>query len=233
MILAIVQARCSSSRLPGKVLAPVAGQPMILRQVERLRRSRLIDELVIATSVDPSDDDLVDVLTTEGVAVRRGSLEDVASRFAVVIEEWEPTTIVRLTADCPLADPEVIDRVIGEHLDTGADYTSNVIERTYPRGLDVECLGSGTFATLMRLPLTLEEREHVTLGIYHRPEAFALHSVTQSPDRSHLRWTVDLKEDLDFVCAVYEALYDDDPRFGQDEVVALLDRQPNLVRLDF
>jgi spore coat polysaccharide biosynthesis protein SpsF len=206
---------------------------MVLRQVERLRQSRLIDELVIATSVDASDDDLVHVLEDEEVAVRRGSLEDVASRFSVVIEEWKPTTIVRLTADCPLADPEVIDRVIEEHLNAGADYTSNVIERTYPRGLDVECLGAETFATLMGLALTSAEREHVTLGIYNRPETFVLHSVTQRPNLSHLRWTVDLPEDLEFVRAVYDALYDNNPRFGQAEVLALLDREPGLVLLDF
>ena len=233
VIVAIVQARCSSSRLPGKVLAPVAGRPMILRQVERLRRSRLIDELVVATSVDASDDALVEALGGEGVAVRRGSLDDVASRFQGVVEERRPTTIVRLTADCPLTDPAVVDDVIREHLDTGADYTSNVIERTYPRGLDVECVGAEAFAALMRLPLTSAEREHVTLGIYHRPEAFSLHSVTQSRDFSHLRWTVDLPEDLEFVRAVYDALYDENPEFGQAEVLALLDREPGLVRLDF
>jgi spore coat polysaccharide biosynthesis protein SpsF len=230
MILAIVQARSSSRRLPGKVLAPVEGAPMILRQLERLARSSMIDELVVATSVEESDDPLVEVLEAESVECRRGPLDDVASRFLQVADEFEPDSIVRLTADCPLADHRVIDRVISEHIQSGADYTSNTLERTYPQGLDVECMTSVAFSRLMRLPLSATEQEHVTLGMYSRTNEFELKSVTQSPDHSALRWTVDLPEDLAFVRTIYDALYAATPDFAQKDILDFLARNPELSR---
>lgn len=232
MILGVIQARCSSHRLPGKVLAPVLGEPMIVRQLERLRRSTMIEQLVVATSVDSSDDELAHVLDARSVTVRRGSLDDVASRFEAVVEEFTPTTLVRLTADCPLADPAIIDRVVREHLDSGADYSSNTLERTYPQGLDVECVRSEAFAAFMAMEHDPDEREHVTLGIYRRPDQFTLHSVTQERDRSKLRWTVDYPEDLEFVRSVYNHLYENNPNFVQDDVLALLERHPELSRFN-
>lgn len=228
MILAIIQARCSSTRLPGKVLKPVLDQPMIIRQLERVTRAERIDRIVVATSTDPSDDVLADLLTTAGYDVRRGSLNDVAGRFADVVAEFEPDSFVRLTADCPLADHEVIDDVIAGHLASGADYTSNVIERTYPQGLDVECVTSEAYSRLLQFVLNVREREHVTLGIYERPSKFSLHSVTQGVDLSALRWTVDRQDDLDFVRSVYSQLYPDNPDFSQANVLELVTRVPSL-----
>ena len=228
MILAIIQARCSSTRLPGKVLKPVLDQPMIIRQLERVTRAERIDRIVVATSTDPSDDVLADLLTTAGYDVRRGSLNDVAGRFADVVAEFEPDSFVRLTADCPLADHEVIDDVIAGHLASGADYTSNVIERTYPQGLDVECVTSEAYSRLLQFVLNVREREHVTLGIYERPSKFSLHSVTQGVDLSALRWTVDRQDDLDFVRSVYTQLYPDNPDFSQANVLELVTRVPSL-----
>lgn len=232
MIIAIVQARCSSTRLPGKVLAPVAGAPMIIRQLERVERATMIDNIVVATSVEASDDPLADLIESTGRAVRRGPLQDVAARFAQVADEFAPDHIVRLTADCPVADHAIIDRVVGEHLASGADYTSNVMPRTYPRGLDVECISTVTFERMMQLDLTEPEREHVTMGIYSRPSEFVLHNVVQSDDSSNLRWTVDLPEDLEFVRAVYDALYADNPDFTQEDILNLLARAPHLTHLE-
>lgn len=232
MILAILQARCSSTRFPGKVLAPLLGQPMILRQIERLRRSVMIDSLVVATSTDSSDDALVEALQSAGVVVRRGPLDDVVARFEMIVQEFEPDTIVRLTADCPLADPLVIDHVIRQHLRLGSDYTSNVLPPTYPDGLDVECVSASAFEILTSLTLTLREREHVTMGINNRPEQFVRNIVKQEPDLSHLRWTVDVPEDLEFVRAVYGELYAEDRGFGQSEVLHLLAERPELSRTD-
>jgi spore coat polysaccharide biosynthesis protein SpsF len=228
MILAVLQARCSSTRLPGKVLAEVHGAPMILRQVERVRRARTIDELVVATSVDPSDDPLVDTLREAGVQVRRGPLADVASRFALVINEFEPDSFVRLTADCPLADHEVIDEVVRAHIEGGADYTSNVIRRTFPQGLDTECVRVPAFRAMLARELDMAEREHVTLGLYSRPDDYSLGSVTQAEDHSRLRWTVDLPADLKFVRAMYDALYDADPDFRQPQLLRYLAEHPAL-----
>ena len=205
---------------------------MIVRQIERIRRSTLVDTLVVATSVDASDDPLVTELRSRGIEVRRGPLHDVVSRFVGVVSEFEPTTIVRLTADCPLTDATVIDRVIESHLASTSDYSSNTIRPTYPDGLDVECVTSSAFLRLVQLPLTEREREHVTLGIYGRPREFSVNSVTQEDDRSGLRWTVDVPDDLEFVRTVYAQLYDRGIGFDQAAILELLARQPDLNRTE-
>jgi spore coat polysaccharide biosynthesis protein SpsF len=129
-VIAIMQARSSSSRFPRKVLQDLNGAPMVLRQLERVRRAQELDGIVVATSVESSDDELAEVLDAAGVTVRRGPLADVLGRFGQVIEEFSPDHVVRLTADCPLADPSVIDRIVSTHRAEDADYTSNVLERT-------------------------------------------------------------------------------------------------------
>jgi spore coat polysaccharide biosynthesis protein SpsF len=230
VIVGVLQARVSSSRLPGKVLRPLLGEPMILRIVERISRSRELDELVVVTSTDPSDDPLVDVLTTAGTTVRRGSLTDVFSRFHDVVEEFEPSVVVRLTGDNALVDPDVIDLIVREHVENGADYSSNSLTRTFPRGLDAEAVSPEALRSLAARDLSDEEREHVTIGIYRRPGEFRLHPVVQSADHSDLRWTVDYPEDFAFIEAVYDRLFAGDPRFGQADVLALLDREPGLRR---
>jgi spore coat polysaccharide biosynthesis protein SpsF len=230
MILAVLQARSSSTRFPRKVLADLLGKPMILRQIERLRRSELIDQLVVATSIADSDDELVDTLRQAGVAVRRGPLDNVVGRFGLVVDEFAADTLVRLTADCPLTDPSVVDEVIRVHLASGSDYTSNTLVPTYPDGLDVECVAAAAFARLRALHVTDREREHVTLGIYGRPDQFSLTNVAQEPDRSDLRWTVDIPADLEFVRAVYERLYDGGRAFGQESILGLLAEHPELNR---
>lgn len=232
MILGVLQARCSSTRFPGKVIADLHGAPMIVRQVERLRRVGAIDRLVIATSADASDQPLVDAAALAGIDLRRGPLDDVVARFGVVIDEFRPDHVVRLTADCPLADPGVIAHVIDEHLAGGTDYTSNVLAPTYPDGLDVEVITAGAFARLRALPLTEREREHVTLGLYGRPDLFTLRNVEQHPDRSSLRWTVDIPEDLVFVRQIYDRLYDENPGFAQADILDLIARHPELARSD-
>lgn len=230
MILAILQARLSSTRLPGKVMKNLHGQPMILRQIERIAQSRLIDKLVVATSQDPSDDALVQMLNEADVEVRRGPLNDVVTRFGLVVDEYQPTTIVRLTADCPLADSTIIDRVIREHVESGAAYTSNTLERTFPDGLDIECFSSEAFERMLQSQLSGDEREHVTMSFYSHPEKYVLHSVTQLPDISGLRWTVDVANDLDFVRLIYQNLYDQNHSFGQAEILEFLEKNPHLSR---
>jgi len=232
MILAVLQARMSSVRLPAKVLAPVLGVPLILRAVERINFASMLDGLVLATSTDASDDELAEVASASGIRVARGSLTDVLGRFLDVVEEVRPAHVVRLTGDNALIDPRVIDKVVEAHLASGADYTSNTLKRTYPRGLDVEVVTSSALRTVGRLAVDGPEREHVTMGIYHRPRSFSLRSVTQVPDRSEWRWTVDLPGDLSFVRAVYAELYAEGARFGQEEIVELLRRRPELVRTE-
>lgn len=232
MILGVLQARMSSARLPGKVLEPILGAPLILRAIERIRRATCLDGLVLATSVDPSDDPLVQVAEAAGVDVRRGPLHDVLRRFVVVADELLPDHVVRLTGDNALIDPTVIDRVVERHLESGADYTSNTLERTYPRGLDVEAVAVRALRQVDRMATEPDEREHVTLGIYRRPGLFTLNSVRQEQDRSDWRWTVDLPGDLDFVRVVYRSLHGAKPEFGQEDIATLLKRRPDLARTE-
>ncbi|MDP3747028.1 MAG: glycosyltransferase family protein [Phenylobacterium sp.] len=233
MIAAIVQARMSSTRLPGKVLADLAGAPMIGRQIERLNRARAIDRLIVATSDDPSDDGLAAYLTGAGVEMFRGSLQDVLGRFAGAAASLdEDDLVVRLTADCPLTDPELIDAMIGKQLATHADYTATTLPtRTYPKGLDAEVMSVGALRLAAAEAVDPYEREHVTPFIYRRPDRFTLGGVSQGRDEGEVRWTVDRPDDLDFVRAVYEALYREGEHFTSDDIRRLVRGRPDLVRL--
>lgn len=220
-VLAVLQARMSSRRLPGKVLADVAGKEMILRQLDRVKRARYIDKLVVATSTDETDDPLVEVLIRENITVFRGSLENVASRFMALVRLNDPLHVVRLTADCPLADPDVIDFVIESHLRSDFSYSSNTLMRTFPHGLDAEVFRASAFERLYSLPLSYEEREHVTLGFHASANGFTLQNVRQEFDWSDFRWTVDYQEDLDFVRSVYEKFRLRGFDFTSEELVSL------------
>jgi len=230
--LAILQARMSSRRLTGKVLEPILGVPLVLRALERISRASALDGIVLATSTDSSDDPLAELVADAGFAVRRGSLDDVLARYLAVVDEFEPEHVVRLTGDNALTDPDVIDTVVGAHLGSGADYTSNTLVRSYPRGLDVEVVRARALRTVADLVSEPDEREHVTLGVYRRPTDFVLRNVAQRVDRSDLRWTVDYAADLEFARAVYAHLYPSDPAFGQEDVLSLIDARPELRRTE-
>jgi len=213
----------SSSRLPGKVMEPVLGAPMIGRQIERLRRARRIDRLVVATSTDPSDDPLAAYVESLGLIVFRGALDDVLDRFrGALAAQPEAKAVVRLTADCPLTDATLIDRVIEHHHATGADYTSNTLgARTYPQGLDAEVVKPKVLFEAAEQATDPYEREHVTPYIYRRPDTYRLAGVARHESLSQLRWTVDLPQDLAFVREVYAKLYPVNPLFDSDDIAAL------------
>lgn len=229
--IALVQARMSSSRFPGKVLTPLAGKPMVIQQLERLARATHIDQIVVATSSDASDDPLVETLHSFGYSTFRGSLTDVLSRFTGAAREHQADVVVRITADCPLLSPTVVDRVIEEFQAAGVDYASNTLDPTYPDGLDVEVVRVAALEALAAMELDADEREHVTLGIYRRPETFTVHSVTDpAANQSDLRWTVDTPEDLDFVAWVYESLENIQPAFDYPDVIELVAKYPQRSR---
>ena len=222
MTVAVLQARMSSTRLPGKVMKPLAGRPMIERQLERLRRCETLDRIVVATSDDPSDDVLATHLQSIGVPVFRGSLTDVLARYLGAAHAFGiQGQMVRLTADCPLADPGVIDDCVRLQRELGVDYVSNGRRRTYPHGLDVEVFELDALEIAGREATDPYDREHVTPFIYRHPERFSLGELVQARDESHLRWTVDTPEDFDFVGRVYAALYPGKPDFTSDDVRAL------------
>ena len=195
-----------STRLPGKVLRDLVGRPMLARQIERLMACRSIDEIVIATSMDPADDPIVALATDLGIRATRGSSDDVLSRFLSAARDTRADVVVRVTADCPLIDPSTTDQVVDEltnHADT-CDYASNVITRTFPRGLDAEAFFVDTLQRLDRLARTAEEREHVTVHLRSgRPGLFLLRSVEDATDNSDLRWTVDEEADFTLVERLY------------------------------
>jgi spore coat polysaccharide biosynthesis protein SpsF len=213
----------SSTRLPGKVMAPILGEPMIVRQLERIRRAKTLTKVVVATSTDCSDDPLAGYLVSKGQPVFRGALRDVLDRYARAAEAaGEPGHVVRLTADCPLIDPGVIDECVRLAVRTGADYTGNCEQRSFPVGLDVEVIATPALIAAAAEARDPYEREHVTPFIRRRPERFEQAHVTQSPDRSAMRWTVDRPADFLFARRVYEALYPRDPAFTTDDVLRLL-----------
>lgn len=228
MILAVLQARCSSTRLPGKVLKPILGTPMLLKQVERIKRSKLIDLLLVATSVEPSDDQIAQLCAKHAIDCFRGSLEDVLDRFYQAVERHNPGHVVRITGDCPLIDPEIIDQTIELHLRGQYDYTSNCLERTYPHGLDVEVFTAASLEAAWREAALPYEREHVTPYLKEHPALFKIGSLKNSVDLSHLRWTVDYESDYVLVKRIYESLYQANPAFTTADILALLDAKPEL-----
>ncbi len=203
----IIQARMGSTRLPEKVLASIGGEPMLARVVERASAANGIDQLVIATTTASRDDAIVALARERGWDVARGSEEDVLDRFHQVAVDRAASVVVRVTGDCPLIDPAVIDSVVQALDANGAEYASNTLElRTYPRGLDVEVMTAGALAEAWRDDADPRWREHVTPFLYRHPERFRLASVTTSPNQAAHRWSVDTPEDLQLVRKIWDAL---------------------------
>jgi spore coat polysaccharide biosynthesis protein SpsF len=229
-IVAIVQARMGSTRLPGKVLADLAGRPMVTHVLERARRIEGVDEVVAAIPDLAEDDSLAGAIEALGLRVIRGSADDVLDRYLVAAEASDADAVVRVTADCPLLSPAVSSGVVAAFVADEVDYASNTLERTYPQGLDTEVMAATTLRAAADEAVAPEEREHVTPFIWRRPERFRLRSVRGTPDRSALRWTVDEADDLAFARAVYAEL---GPRsFDVAEVLELLERRPEIGRLN-
>ncbi|MGL4813563.1 MAG: cytidylyltransferase domain-containing protein [Beijerinckiaceae bacterium] len=231
-IVAALQARLSSSRLPGKVLKPLAGAPMLARQIERIGHSQRIDRLVVATSDAQEDAAIAALADSLGVACHRGSLEDVLDRMLGAVAPFSPDYVVRLTGDCPLADWTVIDRVIDAAVDGGFDYASNTITPTWPDGLDVEVARFDALARAGAEATAKPDREHVTPYINRQPDLFRLHNVANSVDLSALRWTVDEPADFELVERIYSALYPANPRFLTDDILALLRDHPDWMNVN-
>ncbi|ANE56399.1 cytidylyltransferase domain-containing protein [Methylomonas sp. DH-1] len=228
MILAILQARMSSSRLPGKVLLPLLGEPMLLRQIERLRKVRNIDRLLVATSAETADDEIENLCKRHAIDCFRGNLNDVLDRFYQAAVSHHPDHVVRLTADCPLADPGLIDQVIEFYLAGGYDYASNAIQPTFPDGLDVEICRFACLEQAWREAGLPSQREHVMPFIHQQPERFNIGHFLNREDLSHLRWTVDEPRDFELVSQIYAALYPANPDFATPDILRLLAERPEL-----
>lgn len=232
MIIVVLQARASSSRLPGKVLKPILGKPMLHHQIERILRARMPARLVLATSRNPEDDAVASIGQNAGIDVYRGSLEDVLDRFYRAAEPFAPSHVVRLTGDCPLADPKIIDAVTRFAVDGDYDYASNTIRPTFPDGLDVEVATFQALQTAWKEATTKSDREHVMPFLHRQPDRFKLGNYENTEDLSALRWTVDEPADFTFVESVYEALYPANPAFDSAAVLGHLGKNPALASLN-
>lgn len=233
-VVAIVQARIGSTRLPGKVLKDILGKPMLWHMLNRLRLSTKIDNIVLAIPDSRQNDQLEDFAKGLNLHYFRGSEDDVLSRYYGAATKFGADVIVRLTSDCPLIDPRVTDRVIEEHLNSDADYTSNGIKSGFPRGLDTEVFNFEALKRAYREAELDYEREHVTPYIRQHPSSFKLKSVEASGKlrRPDIRLTVDTEEDLRLIREIFKRLYGDGQIFYTEDVIDLLDKHPELAAIN-
>jgi spore coat polysaccharide biosynthesis protein SpsF len=232
-IVAIIQARMGSTRLPGKVLMDLAGEPMLVRVINRCRRATALDDIVIATTTKDEDDAIEELCLERSCLFFRGEENDVLDRYYRAARENQADVIVRITSDCPLIEPEVIDCVVNEF--TGGqpevDYTSNNLpRRTFPLGLDTEAFRFNVLEQVWLKDKDSTAREHVTPYIHRNPALFNTMCITNNVDYSHMRWTVDEPDDLEFVRQVYN--YFDDDSFSWREVLAVLKEHPELLDIN-
>lgn len=232
-VVAIIQARMDSKRLPGKILREIAGEPMLCRVVERARKAGTLAEVVVATTVDVTDDPVVATCKRRGYDCVRGSAQNVLARYITAARLHQAEVVVRLTADCPLIDAEEIDHVVRLFLARypELDYASNRIIRTYPIGLDVEVMRMEVLEEAFEKADQLYHREHVTPYLYEDPDRYRMLSIESDVDHGRQRWTVDTPEDLEFVRAVYQR-FDGRDDFGWREILAVLEKEPELCALN-
>ena len=236
-VVTVIQARTGSTRLPGKVLRPLLGQPLLLRLIERVRAARLVDTIVVATTTDPADDAIATLCQRAQIQCYRGRSTDLLDRHYQVGRQYRADAIVKIPSDCPLIDPVVVDRVLAVYLETPFryDYVSNLHPATYPDGNDVEVMSMGALTTAWQEADRDFEREHTTPFIWENPERFRLGNVTWETDldysMSH-RWTIDYEPDYRFVQAIYAALFPQNPFFGLEDILQLLAQDPALAALN-
>jgi len=231
-VVAIIQARMGSTRLPGKVLEDLAGEPMLARVVNRTRRAKTLDTVVVATTTQPIDDAIVRLCEKQGWPFFRGSEEDVLDRYYQAATAFQADVIVRITSDCPLIEPEIIDRVVGEFLShrPEVEYVSNTLVRTFPRGLDVEVMSFDALERAWQEDSNPSWREHVTSYIWRHLEKFKICNVANDTDYSYMRWTVDTVEDLTFVRKIYNHFQSDN--FSWKDVLNLLEMHPEWLEIN-
>ena len=232
-IIAIVQARMGSNRLPNKMMKDIVGKPLIQHVFERLSQSRFIDKIILATTDKRIDDCLSDQINNLGYNVYRGSENDVLDRYYQASLAYKPRGIVRISGDCPLIDPRVIDEVVDYFLHNNYDYVSNTNPPTFPDGLDVEVISFKALQKAASEANLMSEREHVVPYIVKNSDMFRISNIiNSSDDLSYMRWTVDTHRDLKFVRKIFEMLYNDSNIFHMEDIVDLLDKNPLLMDIN-
>jgi spore coat polysaccharide biosynthesis protein SpsF len=232
-VVAIIQARMGSTRLPGKVLMDLAGEPMLVRVVDRVRQAKMVDEVVVATTDQPGDAPLVQLCQERGFPCFRGSENDVLDRYYRAAVAHRAEAVVRITSDCPLIDPEIIDWGIQDFSakQPEVEYLSNSYPHdTFPRGLDIEVIRFDALERAWQEDANPAWREHASMYIYRHPEIFCIRGIANDVDLSHMRWTVDTPEDFELAKRVYEHFGHD--RFKWTDVLALLRQHPDIAALN-
>lgn len=232
--VAIIEARMTSTRLPGKHMLPILGRPMLELLIERLKRAHLIDQVVVATTINSTDDVIEQLTCRLGVGCFRGSEMDVLDRVLRAAQTNKADVIVEITGDCPLVDPVIIDQVITHYQNSDYDYVSNVLELTYPIGMDVQVFSTAVLEKVARLTQDPVDHEHVSLYIYEHPELFTLFNVRSDLSEKYwnARLTVDTREDFEVIKKIYESLYLHNPAFTLDDIVDLLEKQKGILEIN-
>jgi len=230
----IIQARMTSTRLPGKVLKIVLGKPLLAYQIERLRRAKKADEIIVAATRNVPDDPIIKLCESLSIKYYRGSEDDVLSRYYEAAKLFGADVVVRVTADCPLIDPKVVDQVITYYLDNKNkyDYVSNCFERSYPRGMDVEAFSLKVLGIANNNAKNVNEREHVTPYIYMNPGKFNLANIKYKMDASAYRWTVDTQEDYELIKIILETLYPTNSGFSLEDILQLMTAHPEYQKIN-
>jgi spore coat polysaccharide biosynthesis protein SpsF len=231
-ITAIIQARMDSTRLPGKVTEIISGRPMLWHIINRVKQAKLVNEIIIATTTKEVDEQIAKVSKDSGVKSFAGSENDVLDRFYQAVKKYNADAIVRITADCPVVDPRIMDKVIERYMKGDCDYAANVLKRTYPDGLDLEVFSFISLEKAWNEAKLASEREHVTPYILKNPDKFKIAIVENKVNLSDLRWSVDEKADLDLVRQIYKHLYKEGHIFYMEDILELLERHPELKQIN-
>jgi spore coat polysaccharide biosynthesis protein SpsF len=235
--LIVIQARLGSSRLPGKILLDLAGAPLLVRMVERVARIKTPATIVVATTTDAADDQVVELCETTGITVFRGHSTDVLDRHYQAARQYGAEVLAKIPSDCPLIDPNIIDVVFERYRAGDSDFVSNLHPASFPDGNDVEIMSLAALTAAWNEAVLPMEREHTTPFIWERPERFKLANVVWEPDAENKpgrdysmthRWTIDYPEDYAFIERVYAELYPSNPHFGLDDILDLLERKPEI-----
>lgn len=230
-IIAIIQARLGSTRLPGKVLLDLEGRTVLEHVIRRVKSSKLVNDVIVATTINKDDLEIVKLCSNLGISVYCGSEDDVLDRYYQTARLFKADHIVRITSDCPLIDPMLIDEVITLHVGEKADYTSNTIKETYPDGEDIEVFTFAALKEAWKKANLSSEREHVTPFIRKNP-AFKQVNLESNRDLSHKRWTLDNPEDYEFITSIYKNIYTKNPDFGMMEILKFIDKHPEIEKIN-
>lgn len=231
-VIAIVQARMGSTRLPGKVLKKIKAKTVLDYVIERLRLCNKLDDIVLATTTNKKDNILEEYAINKEINFFRGSEEDVLSRYYEAAKKFNADVVVRITSDCPLIDPEIVDNIISKHVESTADYTSNIVKRTYPRGLDTEVFNFDVLTVTYNNANEKYQREHVTSYIMEHTEKFKLQNIEAEGilKRPDIRITVDTKEDFELIKRIILSF--NNLNFKAKDIIDLLDKNPKLLDIN-